>query len=151
MAVQLCDCCEMPLGEAVTGCPHCGAQFASPAVGASLPVKRYDLVTNYRCGSSIEEMERNDEDGEWLRWEAALEMTDRIRLEHAEWDKTRVSELQDLRQRHHDLKAALLALQTEMEQLIEEWRSYRDNYSEYDACADDLEQKVAQLKQLRER
>ena len=32
-------------------------------------MKRYDLVTNYRCGSAIEEMERNDEDGEWVRYE----------------------------------------------------------------------------------
>lgn len=32
-------------------------------------VPRYDLVTNYRCGSSIEEMERNDENGEWVRYE----------------------------------------------------------------------------------
>jgi hypothetical protein len=31
-------------------------------------VKRYDLVTNYRCGSSIEEMEPSD-DGEWMRYE----------------------------------------------------------------------------------
>jgi hypothetical protein len=30
--------------------------------------QRYDLVTNYRCGSSIEEMERS-EDGEWIRYE----------------------------------------------------------------------------------
>lgn len=32
-------------------------------------LKRYDLITNYRCGDSIEEMERNDEDGEWVRYE----------------------------------------------------------------------------------
>lgn len=32
-------------------------------------IARYDLVTNYRAGSSIEEMERNDDDGEWVRWE----------------------------------------------------------------------------------
>ncbi len=31
-------------------------------------MRRYDLITNYRCGSSIEEMERSD-DGEWVRWE----------------------------------------------------------------------------------
>lgn len=31
-------------------------------------VTRYDLVTNYRCGSSIEEMEHSD-DGEWIRYE----------------------------------------------------------------------------------
>ena len=31
--------------------------------------KRYDLITNYRCGSSIEEMELAD-DGEWVRWES---------------------------------------------------------------------------------
>ncbi len=30
--------------------------------------KRYDLVTNYRAGSAIEEMERSD-DGEWIRFE----------------------------------------------------------------------------------
>jgi len=29
-------------------------------------VQRYDLMTNYRCGSTIEEMERAD-DGEWVR------------------------------------------------------------------------------------
>jgi hypothetical protein len=32
------------------------------------PLKRYDMVTNYRCGSSIEEMEPSD-DGEWMRFE----------------------------------------------------------------------------------
>ena len=31
-------------------------------------VQRYDLVTNHRCGSSIEEMERAD-NGEWIRYE----------------------------------------------------------------------------------
>ena len=31
-------------------------------------MKRYDLVTNYRAGSSIEEMEPSD-DGEWVRYE----------------------------------------------------------------------------------
>ncbi len=31
--------------------------------------KRYDLITNYRAGSSIEEMEPAD-DGEWVRWES---------------------------------------------------------------------------------
>lgn len=31
-------------------------------------LERYDLVTNYRCGSSIEEMEHSD-DGEWMRFE----------------------------------------------------------------------------------
>lgn len=30
--------------------------------------KRYDLVSNYRCGASIEEMEQADE-GEWVRYE----------------------------------------------------------------------------------
>lgn len=31
-------------------------------------MKRYDLITNYRAGSSIEEMEPSD-DGEWVRYE----------------------------------------------------------------------------------
>jgi hypothetical protein len=30
---------------------------------------RYDLVTNYRAGGSIEEMERSDEYGDWCRFE----------------------------------------------------------------------------------
>ncbi len=32
--------------------------------------QRYDLVTNYRCGDAIEEMERAD-DGEWMRFDDA--------------------------------------------------------------------------------
>ena len=32
------------------------------------PLRRYDLVTNYRCGGCIDEMERS-EDGEWVRFE----------------------------------------------------------------------------------
>ena len=32
---------------------------------------RYDLISNYRCGDSIEEMERAD-DGEWVRVETVL-------------------------------------------------------------------------------
>lgn len=31
-------------------------------------MKRYDLITNYRCGSAVEEMEPAD-DGEWVRYE----------------------------------------------------------------------------------
>lgn len=31
-------------------------------------MRRYDLITNYRCGSSIEEMEPADE-GDWVRYE----------------------------------------------------------------------------------
>jgi len=41
-------------------------------------VQRYDLMTNYRCGSTIEERERSD-DGEWVRFEdieAALRSSD---------------------------------------------------------------------------
>jgi hypothetical protein len=31
-------------------------------------MKRYDMVMNYRCGQSVEELERAD-DGEWIRYE----------------------------------------------------------------------------------
>lgn len=31
-------------------------------------MKRYDLVTNYRCGGAVEELEPA-EDGEWVRYE----------------------------------------------------------------------------------
>ena len=31
-------------------------------------MRRYDLMTNYRCGSAIEEMEPSD-DGEWIRYD----------------------------------------------------------------------------------
>jgi len=34
-------------------------------------VQRYDLMTNYRAGSSIEEMEKSD-DGEWIRVDDVL-------------------------------------------------------------------------------
>jgi hypothetical protein len=30
--------------------------------------KRYDMVTNYRCGQSVDELEPSD-DGEWVRFE----------------------------------------------------------------------------------
>ena len=41
-------------------------------------LKRYDLVTNYRCGSSIEEMEPSD-DGEWVRYEQVADrLTSRV-------------------------------------------------------------------------
>ena len=41
--------------------------FTSIKEKASM-IQRYDLITNYRCGSTIEEMESSD-DGEWVRWE----------------------------------------------------------------------------------
>lgn len=42
---------------------------ARPASQEKESMRRYDLNTNYRCGSTIEEMERAD-DGEWVRYEA---------------------------------------------------------------------------------
>jgi len=42
--------------------------------------KRYDLITNYRCGSSIEEMELAD-DGEWVRWESVEAELSALRAE----------------------------------------------------------------------
>jgi len=41
-------------------------------------VTRFDLVTNYRAGSSIEEMERAD-DGEWVRYEDVVAEQARLR------------------------------------------------------------------------
>lgn len=56
------------LAHICIGCP-CDVR---PAPAASLDaadrLHRYDLITNYRCGSSIEEMERS-EDGDWVRYE----------------------------------------------------------------------------------
>ena len=66
--------------------------------------QRYDLVTSYRCGSAIEEMEKS-EDGEWVRWESLLAVHDRIKLEHEAWDKKRIEELQALRRRVMELEA----------------------------------------------
>lgn len=68
--------------------------------------KRYDLVTNYRCGSSIEELEPA-EDGEWVRWETLLEVHDRIKLEHDVWDKKRIVELQTACDRVYALQREL--------------------------------------------
>jgi len=42
--------------------------------------QRYDLITNYRCGSSIEEMELAD-DGEWVRWESVEAELSALRAE----------------------------------------------------------------------
>ena len=67
-------------------------------------MQRYDLVTYYRGGTSIEEMERSD-DGEWVRWDGLLAATDRIRTEHHAWDKARVAELQRLRSERDEAKA----------------------------------------------
>jgi hypothetical protein len=58
----------------------------SPVPGPVSPVRRYDMVTNYRCGESIDELERADE-GEWVRWEdvaAALQQVQRLEQEIAD-------------------------------------------------------------------
>lgn len=57
--------------------------------------QRYDLVTNYRCGQSVEELEKAD-DGEWVRWEDV-----QARIEHAE------AEVAQLRQGIDDLLAVV--------------------------------------------
>jgi len=57
--------------------------------------QRYNLVTNYRCGSAIEEMEQDD-DGEWARWEAVLVMHDRLLTERNDIDKKRTAEIERL-------------------------------------------------------
>jgi hypothetical protein len=41
---------------------------ATPNGVSERAIHRYDLITNYRCGSAIEEMEPSD-DGEWVRYE----------------------------------------------------------------------------------
>lgn len=76
--------------------------------------KRYDLVTNYRCGSSIEEMEPAD-DGEWVRWDDLLTATDRIRLEHEAWDKARLAELERLQVKLYDAAQKKGELQHELD------------------------------------
>lgn len=43
-------------------------QPMAPGPTQTEALKRYDLRTNYRAGSSIEEMERDD-DGKWIRYE----------------------------------------------------------------------------------
>lgn len=58
--------------------------------------RRYDLVTNFRAGASIEEMEPSD-DGEWVRWDTYLELHDRLKLEHDAWGRNRIAELQKVR------------------------------------------------------
>ena len=63
-----------------------------PPAPPVLALKRYDLVTNYRAGSSIEEMEPAD-DGEWVRYEdieAALKAAPPVM--HDEDDLARVDQ-----------------------------------------------------------
>lgn len=69
----------------------------------SEPLKRYDLVTNYRAGSSIEEMELAD-DGEWVRWESVEE---RVRALEAEREALK-RQLAHLREDNESLRAALV-------------------------------------------
>ena len=83
--------------------------------------KRYDLVTNYRAGSSIEEMEPSD-DGEWIRWDDLLAETDKVRREHHEWDKKRVAELQELRAESTRLRAQLAQQAQQIASLVETLR-----------------------------
>lgn len=51
------------------------ARVALPPPLEPQELKRYDLVVNYRAGSSIEEMERSD-DGEWVRYEDVVQQLD---------------------------------------------------------------------------
>jgi len=46
-------------------------------------LRRYDLVTNYRCGSAVEEMERSDIDGEWIRYEEYEQLAAQLAATHA--------------------------------------------------------------------
>jgi len=84
-------------------------------VGESM-IQRYDLVTNYRCGSTIEEMERSD-DGEWVRWEAVQE-----RIHALEAD---VAELESLREKMSSLLTRTAnALKGEPDEL--KWHDWSD-------------------------
>jgi len=79
-------------------------------------IQRYDLVTNYRCGSTIEEMERSD-DGEWVRWEAVQE-----RIHALEAD---VAELESLREKMSSLLTRTAnALKGEPDEL--KWHDWSD-------------------------
>jgi hypothetical protein len=69
-------------------------------------MQRYDLVTSYRCGTSIEEMEKSD-DGEWARWEDVLAMHDRLVTERNDIDKKRTAEIERLRGWQADVTVAL--------------------------------------------
>lgn len=45
-----------------------------------MTLKRFDLITNNRCGDSIEEMEPSD-DGEWVRFEDVAPLATACRLD----------------------------------------------------------------------
>lgn len=90
---------------------------------------RYDLMTNYRCGTSIEEMERAD-DGEWVRWEEVEKALAQTRQQHAERER-QLREAGDesavLLSRANDALSASesreAALRAELEQVIDMHRS----------------------------
>ena len=46
---------------------------------------RYDMVTNYRCGTSVEELEPSD-DGEWVRYEDVQDENDMLRAHAGQFE-----------------------------------------------------------------
>ena len=75
-------------------------------------MKRYDLITNYRCGSAIEEMEPSD-DGEWVRYEDVEAQIAEVK-----------SDLDAFVEHHLASEKAFVALQDERDKLkveLEQW------------------------------
>ena len=57
-------------------CSKCDAPSKTASLRAQIEqLPRYDMVTNYRCGESIDELEKAD-DGEWVRVETVLALLD---------------------------------------------------------------------------
>ncbi len=61
---------QLPCGCYIAQCPTHRSQAVAGRGDASPAPRptRYDLVTNYRCGDAIEEMEQSN-NGEWVRYE----------------------------------------------------------------------------------
>ncbi len=89
--------------------------------------RRYDLITNYRCGSSIEEMEPSD-DGEWARWDDVLVLHDRLVTERNDLDKRRIAEISRLAARVQELEADNVNLQKS----AEAWKLFQRVGEEHD-------------------
>jgi len=75
--------------------------------------KRYDLITNYRCGSSIEEMELAD-DGEWVRWESVEAELSALRAEQTRLREALESVAQGLRSDSLNIQADDVGLMTSL-------------------------------------
>lgn len=103
--------------------------------------QRYDMVTNYRCGQSVDELEKVD-DGEWVRWEDVQAEVERLRV-RLDLPTTGEECCDYWQKKAEHAEAEVAQLRQRLQIIIDAWRKKTDGYSTWDDCADALEQELA--------